>query len=82
MHFNENSQRKQAKTEKGEDRWVVIYPKVHQGEKSIARKIKEEATYSKRNKTVEYNIRHSILPRHRYFMVIFFELTNVLSLKK
>ncbi|CAB3977882.1 Hypothetical predicted protein [Paramuricea clavata] len=45
MHFNENSQRKQAKTKEGEDRWVVIYPKAHKGEKSIARKIKEEATY-------------------------------------
>ena len=51
MHFNENSQRKQAKTQKGDDRWVVIYPKVHQGEKSIARKIKEESTYSKFNTT-------------------------------
>ncbi|CAB3996155.1 Hypothetical predicted protein [Paramuricea clavata] len=45
MHFNENSQRKQAKTKEGEDRWVVIYPKAHKGGKSIARKIKEEATY-------------------------------------
>ena len=51
MHFNENSQRKQAKTQKGDDRWVVIYPKVHQGEKPIARKIKEESTYSKFNTT-------------------------------
>jgi hypothetical protein len=51
MHFNENSRRKQAKTEKREDRWVVIYPKVHKGEKSIARKIKEEPTYSKFNET-------------------------------
>ena len=44
MHLNENSRRKQAKTEMGEDRWFVIYSKAHKGEKSIARKIKEEAT--------------------------------------
>ena len=59
MHFNENSQRKQAKTKNGEDRWAVIYPKVHQGEKSIAKKIKEEATYSKCIKLGYNNIRQS-----------------------
>ena len=40
MHFNE-------------DRWVVIYPKVHKGEKCIARKIKEEPTYSKLYETAK-----------------------------
>ena len=53
MHFNENSQRKQAKTEMGEDRWVVIYPKAHKGEKYIAGKIKEEATYSMFNTRIQ-----------------------------
>jgi hypothetical protein len=53
MHFNENSQRNQAKTQEGEDRWVVIYPKVHKGEKCIARKIKEEPTYSKLYETAK-----------------------------
>lgn len=47
MHFNENSKRKQAITKGGDDRWVVIYPKAHKGEKSIAKKVKEDPTYSK-----------------------------------
>ena len=38
IHFNENSQRKQAKTEMGEDRWVVIYPKAHKGENLLPEK--------------------------------------------
>ena len=53
MYFNENSQRKQAKNEMGEDRWVVIHPKAHKGEKSIARKIKEDATYSMFNTRIQ-----------------------------
>ena len=46
LHFNKNSQRQQAKTKKGDDRQVVIYSKANNGEKAIARKIKEEPTYS------------------------------------
>ncbi|CAB4020840.1 Hypothetical predicted protein [Paramuricea clavata] len=46
MHFNENSKTKQAKTKKESDRWVIIYPKAHKGEKAIAKKIKEAPTFS------------------------------------
>lgn len=46
MHYNENSNREQAKT-KGNDRWVVVYPKAYKGEKSIARKVKECSTFGK-----------------------------------
>ena len=47
MHFNENSKKQQAKTQKGLDRWVIIHPKAHKGEKVIAKKIKEAPTFSK-----------------------------------
>ena len=47
LHFSKNSQRKQAKTKEGVDRWVVIYPKAHMGEKAISRKVKEKTTHSK-----------------------------------
>ena len=72
MHFNENSQRKQAKTKEGEDRWVVIYPKAHKGEKSIARKIKEEATYSKFNSKYS-SISHFILPICIFECIMFYQ---------
>ena len=69
MHFNENSQRKQAKTNSGKERWVVIYPKVHQGEKAIARKKKRKRHIV--SVIHQYNTildtQYFILPRHSFF---------------
>ena len=47
LHFNENAERLQAKTAKGENRWSIVSPKAHKGEKTVAKPIKENPTYSK-----------------------------------
>ena len=47
MHYIENSNRKQAKTKDGVDRWHIIYPKAHKGERVVAKQIKESSTHSK-----------------------------------
>ena len=67
MHFNENSERQQAKTIEGVPRWVVIYPKAHKGEKAIARQIKQNPTYSKSN---EKNINVNFVWKPDYKSVI------------
>ena len=51
MHYNENANRKQAKTKGGADRWQIIYPKAHKGEKAVAKQIKESSSHSK-SKTI------------------------------
>lgn len=56
MHYNENSKRQQAKTKEGVDRWVVIYPKAHKGEKAIARQIKQSPTHSKSKTIIILNL--------------------------
>lgn len=35
MHYNKNSNRKQAKTKKGELRWTIANPKTFHGEKAV-----------------------------------------------
>jgi hypothetical protein len=47
MHYNENATRKQAKTRDRALRWAVTYPKAFQGEKAIAKPLKEKPTYGK-----------------------------------
>ena len=47
LHFNENAKRLQAQTTNGENRWSIVYPKAHKGEKAVAKPIKELPTYSK-----------------------------------
>ena len=46
LHFNENAQREQAKTAKGEKRYSVLYPKFKKGG-HVVKAIKESPTYSK-----------------------------------
>lgn len=57
MHYNENSNRKQAKTKEGVDRWHIIYPKAHKGEKAVAKQIKESSTHSKSR--ILFEIKHN-----------------------
>jgi hypothetical protein len=47
LHYNENSNRKQAKTAEGKLRWAIAYPKAFKGEKAVAKPLKEKPTYSK-----------------------------------
>ena len=47
LHYNENSNRKQATTSEGKLRWVVAYPKAFKGEKAVAKPLKEKPTYGK-----------------------------------
>ena len=47
MHYNENSNRMQAKTAEGKLRWAIAYPKVFKGEKAVAKPLKEKPTYGK-----------------------------------
>lgn len=46
LHFNENSNKKQAKTRAGTDRYAISFPKYKEGG-HIVRRIKEKSTYSK-----------------------------------
>ena len=39
--------RKQAKTKDGTLRWAVTYPKAFQGDKAVAKPLKEKPTYGK-----------------------------------
>ena len=72
MHFNENSERQQAKTIEGVPRWVVIYPKAHKGEKAIARQIKQNPTYSKSNeKNIKILIINQLLIYTVQFLLMF-----------
>jgi hypothetical protein len=48
MHYNENANRRQAVTNEGNERWFVVYPKAHKGEKAVAKPVKEKPTYSKK----------------------------------
>jgi hypothetical protein len=59
MHYNENSNRKQASTKEGVDRWNIIYPKANNGEKAVARQIKESSTHSKLE--ASFQIKHNLL---------------------
>ena len=43
LHWNENSDKEQAKTKDGELRWKVSFPKYKK--KDIAQPVREEATY-------------------------------------
>ena len=45
MHFNENSNRKQAVTQGGKERWEISYPKYKSG--AVAKTVKKEPTYGK-----------------------------------
>ncbi|XP_028412060.1 uncharacterized protein LOC114534789 [Dendronephthya gigantea] len=45
LHFNENSNRKQATTSEGKLRWTIAYPKAFKGEKAVAKPLKEKPTY-------------------------------------
>jgi hypothetical protein len=47
LHYNENATQKQAKTKDGALRWAVTYPKAFQGEKAVAKPLKETPTYGK-----------------------------------
>lgn len=71
MHYNENSDRKQAKTKEGVDRWNVVYPKAHKGEKAVAKKIKECSTHSKhiytQLETKHTDFMYNLLPQLKYY---------------
>ncbi|XP_028410291.1 uncharacterized protein LOC114532904 [Dendronephthya gigantea] len=45
LHYNENSNRKQATTADGKLRWAISYPKAFKGEKAVAKPLKEKPTY-------------------------------------
>jgi hypothetical protein len=47
LHHNENATQKQAKTKDSTLRWAVTYPKAFQGEKAVAKPLKETPTYGK-----------------------------------
>ena len=47
MHYNENANRRQAVTKEGIERWSIVHPKAHKGEKAVAKPLKEKPTYSK-----------------------------------
>ena len=47
MHYNENANRAQATTGKGDKLWAIAYPKAQKGEKAVAKPLKEQPTYSK-----------------------------------
>ena len=49
MHYSENANRRQAVTKEGIERWSIVYPKAHKGEKAVAKPLKEKPTYSKNN---------------------------------
>ncbi|XP_046864217.1 uncharacterized protein LOC124458206 isoform X2 [Xenia sp. Carnegie-2017] len=46
LHYNENANRPQATTQKGDKRWSVAYPKAHKGEKAVAKPISDCPTYN------------------------------------
>ena len=46
LHFNENSDRAQATTKQGEDRYDVVFPKYKKGG-YIVRKVTVDPTYCK-----------------------------------
>ena len=52
--------RKQAKTKDGTLRWAVTYPKAFQGDKAVAKPLKEKPTYGKNmqiiKKTYDFTI--------------------------
>ena len=41
IHFNENAKRLQAQRTNSENRWSIVYPKAHKGQKGVAKPIKE-----------------------------------------
>jgi hypothetical protein len=45
LHFNENTNREQAKTKNGEAQWRVSYPKYRKG-KGVVKEVKIPATFS------------------------------------
>ena len=47
LHYNENSNRKQARTADGNLRWAIVYPKAFKGEKAVAKPLKEKPSYGK-----------------------------------
>ena len=47
LHFNENSNQKQAITKKGERQFSIVFPKYKKGG-YIVKKVTEEATYGKK----------------------------------
>ena len=47
LHFNENSNRKQATTAEGNLRWAIAYPKAFKGEKAVGKPLKEKPTYGR-----------------------------------
>ena len=60
MHYNENANRRQATTSEGVDRWLVVYPKAHKGEKAVVKLLKESPTYSKHNNKLAHMITTSL----------------------
>ena len=47
MHFNENGNKIQAKTKKGEKRYHIYYPKAHKGQQAVVKPVKVASTYGK-----------------------------------
>jgi hypothetical protein len=74
MHYNENSNRKQASTKEGVDRWNIIYPKANNGEKAVARQIKESSTHSKLE--ASFQIKHNLL---RCLLTVYIPLLQITS---
>ena len=48
LHYNENSNRKQATKADGTLRWTIVYPKAFIGEKAVAKPLKKIPTYGKK----------------------------------
>ena len=56
MHYNESANRSQAVTKEGIERWSIVYPKAHKGEKAVAKPLKEKPTYSKKNRYTSVHV--------------------------
>ena len=62
LHFNENSNRPQAKTKTGADRWAVNYPKAKKGLEAVVKPVKNKSSYSKYDET--YQDKHMMSSLH------------------
>ena len=60
MHYNENANRRQATISEDVDRWSVVYPKAHKGEKAVVKPLKESPTYSKHNNKLAHMIKKAL----------------------
>jgi hypothetical protein len=62
LHYNENSNRKQATTPDGMLRWAISYPKAFKGGKEVVKPIKEKPIYGKKSPPCEKDLTSRIMP--------------------